>query len=81
MRGSESFDGCCRTHWHKSGRFDDAMRRMKNTRTSMSVAAFTDAVESEVRLVQNSRFDFFRGNPNYLSQLTQVVDGNAPTIG
>jgi hypothetical protein len=53
MRWGESFDGCCRTYWHKPRCFDDAMRRMKNTCTGMSVTAFTDAVESEIGVIQS----------------------------
>jgi hypothetical protein len=53
MRGSQCFDGGCGAHRHKSRRFDDAVRRMKYTRAGVSVTAFTQAVESEIGVIQS----------------------------
>jgi hypothetical protein len=52
VSGGQRFDGGSRADRHKSRCFDDTMRRMKHTRTGMSMTTFTQAVKSEIGVIQ-----------------------------
>lgn len=60
LGGGEGFYRRSRPDGHKSRCFDNPVGSVKNTSASVSVTAFTDAVESEIGVIQNARVKILR---------------------
>jgi hypothetical protein len=60
LGSGEGFHRSSRPDWHKSRCFDNPVGSMKNTSASVSVTTFTNAVESEIGVIQNARVKILR---------------------